>query len=216
MFVRDLSFLEEEHTCPHCKGKMDCCEAPQFHVGDGLGWGSDVLFICLNDECPLFVNGWEQIERQYGHSSSYRYMELPGGTESNLMMVGNKMAFKGSIVDPEALTSQNERYQAEIHAVKALDDCVAKSDLGPVMTLILDEAANKVHRKKAISLLVDINDLSCIDPIRNHTFRDSAMEQDVNLAINKLLKANYSKECPFCCEVIKAQAKKCMHCKTDL
>ena len=216
MFVRDYSFLDEVHTCPHCNTKMDCCEAPQFHVGDGLGWGSDVLFICLNDDCPLLVKGWEQIERQYGHSSSYRYMELPGSKEGHLMMVGNKMAFKGAIIDREALRQQNTRYQAEIEAVKALDDCVERKDITPVMTLILDEAADKEQRKRALGLLLPLNDLSCIDALRNHSFRDTSLEQEVNMIITALLKNNYSKECPFCCEIIKAQAKKCLHCKTEL
>ncbi len=216
MFTKDYSFLDEAHTCPHCKVKMDCCEAPQFHVGDGLGWGSDVLFICLNDDCPLFVEGWDRIDQQYGHSASYRYMELPGSKESNLMMVGNKMAFKGSIIDPEVLKKQNTRYQRELEAVAALDNCVEKNDIEPVMTLILDEGANKTERKRAISLLLKLNDLKCIDPIRNHTFRDSSLEQEVNMVITQLLQQNFVKECPYCYEIIKAQAKKCLHCKTDL
>lgn len=216
MLTRDYSFLEEEHNCPHCKGRMDCCEAPQFHVGDGLGWGSDVLFICLNDECSLFKNGWKNIEEQYGHKSSYRYMELPGSKESNLMMVGNKMAFKGSIVDPEAIKQQNVRYQKEKDAVKSLDTCIEEKNLDPVLALIVDEAASREQRKRAIAMLLPLNDLECIDPLRNHTFRDSSLELEVNGILNILLKNNFSKECPYCCEIIKMQAKKCMHCKSDL
>lgn len=216
MFARDYSFLDEVHTCPHCHNKMFCCEAPQFHVGDGLGWGSDVLFICLNDDCPLFAKGWEMIEEQYGHSASYRYMELPGSKEGNLMMVGNEMAFKGAVVDPEALRSQNIRYQKELEATRALDTCVENNDLTPVLTLILDEAADKSQRQRALGLLLPLNDLKCIDPIRNHQFRDSSLEQESNMIITRLLQNNYAKECPYCCEIIKAQANKCMHCKTDL
>jgi hypothetical protein len=190
MFARDYSFLEENHTCPHCSSKMYCCEAPQFHVGDGLGWGSDVLFICLN--------------------------ELPGSKEGNLMMVGNEMAFKGAIIDPEALRSQNVRYQKELEAIRALDSCVENNDLAPALTLILDEAADKRQRQRAISLLLPLNNLKCIDPIRNHRFRDSSLEQESNMIITQLLQNNYAKECPYCAEIIKAQANKCMHCKTDL
>ena len=57
-----------------------------------------------------------------------------------------------------------------------------------------------------------LNDLSCIDPIRNHSFRDNTLAHRVNLAIKGLLKANFKKECPDCAEIIKAQAKKCLHC----
>ncbi len=216
MNIRDISVLDEEHICPNCKTRMLACEAPPVHVGDGLGWGSEVLFICLNDDCPTFSGGWEKVEVNYGHKGSFRNMQLPGSTEQNVMMVASKIAFTGSIVDLEQMKQQNERYQKEQTALAALDSCVEKNDIGPVMTLILDDAANPVGRQKAIKLLKELNDLSCIDPIRNHTFRKSDMEQACNLLISQMLKDNFQKECPYCAELIKAQAKKCLHCKADL
>ncbi len=216
MLFRDLSYLDETHTCPYCKQKMSCCEAPPIHIGDGLGWGSDVLFICLNDTCSLFLEGWDKIEEQYGHHASYRYMELPDSTESNLMMVANAGAFKASVIDPQAIKQQNERYRKECEAVKKLDTCVEEKNLQPVLVLILDEAARLPGRKRAISLLMPLNDLSCIDPIRNHTFRDTSLQMECGMIISKLLKMNFKKECPYCSEIIKQQAKKCMHCKEDV
>lgn len=210
--INDLRVLDEVHICPHCEQKMHCCEAPPVHVGDGLGWGSDVLFICLNDYCKLFLTGWDSIEARYGHHASYRYMELPGSSESNLMMVGNKDAFKGSVIDPEAIKKQNDRYSKEKEATAALDTCVQEKNLEPVMTLILDEAAALESRKRAIELLIPLNDLSFIDAVRNHTFREKALEQATNLIIAALLKKNYKKECDSCGEIVKMHAKKCMHC----
>ena len=67
-----------------------------------------------------------------------------------------------------------------------------------------------------VSLLINFGDISCIDPIRNHTFRNSEFEQKCNLVITELLKKKFLKECPYCAELVKAQAKKCMHCKADL
>ncbi len=216
MYIQNLSVLDEKHTCPDCKATMSCCEVPPVHVGDGLGWGSEVMFICLNDECPVFKGGWKKIDVNYGHKGSFRNMQLPGSIELNIMMVASKDAFTGSIVDPELMREQNERYKKEKEAVAALDSCVEQNDITPVMTLILDEAATPAGRKKAIALLKDFNDLSCIDPIRNHTFRNTEFEQACNLLITQLLKDNYKKECPYCSELIKAQAKKCLHCKADL
>ncbi len=205
-------YIEEVHTCPHCSQKMSCCEAPPVHVGDGLGWGSEILFICLNDLCPLFLNGWDHVENQYGHHASYRYMELPGSTESNVMMVGNADAFKASVINPETLKSQNTRYQKEKEAVSALAVCVAEKNLEPVLLLVLDEAADRENRKKALECLKQLNDLECIDAIRNHSFRDTAFERECEMVVSQLLKANFKKECPHCFEIIKAQAIKCMHC----
>ena len=212
MLRRDQSYLDEQHICPHCKGTMSCCEAPPVHVGDGLGWGAEVMFICLNDACDVFLKGWDNIERQYGHHASYRYMELPQSNEGNYMMVGNAEAFKASVIDPLELKRQNKRFQEEKEALAQLDSCVEENNLKPALHLILDEAAGIKGRKKAISLLGDINDLSCIDPIRNHTFRDTSLEMECNRIIEILLKKNYKKECPSCGELVKLQAKKCMHC----
>ena len=209
-------YFENIPTCPHCKTELSCCESPAIHVGDGLGWGSDVLYICLNDECSVFINGWKQIEIQYGHSSSYRYMQLPGSSESNVMMVGSEDAFKGSIIDLEVVEAQNIRYQKEKKALEDLESSTKEKDLGPAMQLILDEAAGVKGRKKAISMLLKINDLGCIDPIRNHKFRDTSVESECNMIIPQILKANFKKECPFCLELVKSKARVCMHCKKEL
>ncbi|MGB3211981.1 MAG: zinc ribbon domain-containing protein [Desulforhopalus sp.] len=214
--IQNLSFLDEEKICPHCNQPMSCCEAPPIHVGDGLGWGSDILFICLNDGCSLFLNGWDKIEKQFGHHASYRYMELPGSPEGNYMMVGNSDAFKACIIDKEELRNQNERFRQEKAATEKLKTCVAENNITPVLTLLLDEGATKKVRVSAVRYLVELNDLSCVDPLRNHTFRDPAIEHAVNQAITELLIKNFKKECPHCLEVVKAQAKKCMHCKENL
>lgn len=216
MNIQNLSVLDEEHTCPNCKIRMTACEAPPVHVGDGLGWGSEVLFICLNDDCPTFTGGWEKVDVNYGHKASFRNMQLPGSTEQNVMMVASNVAFTGSIIDPEEMRKQSKHYQKEKEALEALDSCVEKNDIRPVMTLILDEAASTAGRQRAIRLLKEFNDLSCIDAIRNHTFRKSELEQECNMVVLQLLKDNFKKECPYCTELIKAQANKCLHCKADL
>jgi len=216
MLDRILQYLEEEHCCPHCHQELTLCHAPPIHVGDGLGWGSEYLFICLNNECSLFVQGWKHIENQYGHVGSYRYMEIPGSKESYNMMVAGKDAFTGSVVDVEGIKKQNKRYQREKEAVAALDTCLEKGDLQPVITLLTDEAANITHRKKAAALLVPLNDIDCIEPLRHHEFRDASLEQEVNMAIAAILSGNYLRECPFCAELIKDRARVCKHCGREM
>ena len=90
--VSVFDLFEEEHICPHCDTKLSLCDAPPVHVGDGLGWGSEYLFICLNDECSLFAGGWSHVENQYGHVGSYRHMKLPGSDEAYNMMVAGRGA----------------------------------------------------------------------------------------------------------------------------
>jgi hypothetical protein len=211
-----LKYLEEKHVCPHCKQELTLCHAPPIHVGDGLGWGSEYLFICLNNDCSLFAKGWEYIENQYGHVGSYRYMEIPGSKESYNMMVAGRDAFTGSIVDVEEMKRQNTRYQEEKKAVAALPSCVEEGNLEPVLFLLLDEAAHINVRKEAAAMLIPINDIDCIEPLRNHSFRDTSLEQEVNMAISAILSKNFLKECPYCAELIKARATVCKHCHKEL
>ena len=213
---QSLKYAKEEHYCPHCETKLSCCQCPPFHVGDGLGWGCEVMFVCLNDDCTPFVNGWKHCDEQYGHFASYRYALLPGEEKGTSIMVGSKDAFTGSIIDPDAEPVANERYQKEKEALTQLDSCVAEKNLAPVLTLLLDEHAGLEARQRACDLLVELNDLSCIDPIRNHEFRHTEFEQQANLAIIQILKANFSKECPHCTEIVKAKAKVCKHCNGKL
>jgi len=216
MLERALTYLKEKHTCPHCNQELTLCHAPPVHVGDGLGWGSEFLFICLNDECSLYTNGWEFVENQYGHVGSYRHMEIPNSNESYNMMVAGAGAFTGSIVDVEALKQQNTRYQAEKKAVADLDGCLEAHNLEPVMYLLTDNAASSEERKRAADLLIPLNDLDCIEPLRNHDFGNNHLEQDINMAISHILAAHFLRECPYCAELVKVRARVCKHCGKDL
>ena len=207
-----LNYADEEHYCPHCKTRLSCCTTPPFHVGDGLGWGSDVFFVCLNDECSLFTNGWKHVEEQYGQSASFRFMMLPGEKTGGPMMVGSKTAFTGSTIDPEELKKKNSRFQKEKDSLEKLTTCVAEKNLEPVLFLITDEESSLEGRRKACELLSELCDVNCIDPIRNHTFRHTEIGQLAGLAIGNILQKTFQKECPHCSEIIKAQAKICKHC----
>ncbi len=211
-----LKYAQEEHYCPYCNSRLTCCKTPFIPVGDGLGWGSEVMFVCLNDECPPYVKGWQHIEEQYGHLGSYRHMKLPGEKKGDMMMVGSSQAFTGCALDPEELKGENERYQQEQEALEKLESCLEEQNLAPVLTLILDDNAGLTGRKRACELLVEMNDFACIDPIRNHIFVNKEIEELADEAIRTLLQQHYKKECPHCAEIIKQQAKVCMHCKEKL
>ncbi len=129
------------------------------------------------------------------------------------MMVGSSDAFKGSEVDIEALMRQSRRFTKEKEAEAALDNCVAEKNLAPVIYLLTDEHADPAVRKRAGDLLLDLKDISCIDHLRNHNFRNTDLEQQVNMNIAKLLEIMFSKECPACSEIIKKQASTCKHCR---
>ena len=209
---RCYEIAKQVHHCPHCATRLSCCRTPPFHVGDGLGWGTEVFFVCLNDECRIFKNSWEEFVERYGQSASCRYMLLPNESKGGPMMVGSKDAFTGMVVDPDEVAVNSNRYQREKEAVARLDCCVAEKDLGPVLCLITDEEANLENRQRACDLLEAINDLACIDPIRAHKFLHTEIGQQADLAIGRILKNQNRMECPHCAEIIKAHAKACKEC----
>ena len=214
--LTSANVIDEVHVCPNCGQRMACCQAPPIHVGDGLGWGSEYLFICLNDDCPLFVRGWQHCENDYGHCASYRYMELPGSKESNVMMVASKEAFTGSIVDKNELAAQDKRQKKIAEAMADLEGAETANNFAPALYLTCEEAANRDDRRRAMAILAKIAGPEIIDPVRNHKFRDPALEAEANLAIKNILQRHYLRECPRCCELIKRQAKKCKHCGDEL
>lgn len=214
--VSVFDLLEEKHACPHCQAELTLCHAPPIHVGDGLGWGSEYLFICLNDECRLFVNGWKNVENNYGHVGSYRHMKLPDGNESYNMMVAGKQAFTGSVVDPDQIKAQNKRYQMEKEAKAKLDTCVENQDPGPVLYLLLDDHVSLATKQKAAEMLIPINSLDCIEPLRNHEFKDPHLEHTINMTIKTIMAQHFVKECPYCTELVKVRAKLCKHCQKEL
>jgi len=209
---RCYEIAKEVHHCPHCGDQLFCCRTPPFHVGDGLGWGTEVFFVCLNDECKIFKNSWEEFVERYGQSASCRYMKLPNEEKGGPMMVGSKDAFTGMVVNPEEVDKGSERYNREQEAVARLTCCVAEKDLEPVIRLITDEEANLENRQRACDLLEDLNDLGCIDPIRAHKFLHTEIGQQADLAIHRILQKQNRMECPHCAEIVKAQAKVCKSC----
>jgi hypothetical protein len=85
-----------------------------------------------------------------------------------------------------------------------------------VLEVLLDDSIAIDDRKRAVNVLVALDDINCVEPLRSHVFKDPHLEQEVNLAIGKLLSAHYLKECPYCAELIKSRATVCKHCQRDL
>lgn len=59
--------------CPHCDAELKKLEVPQTSFTE---WPNEYFYICLNDECPYFVRGWDAMAEQ-GNHCSYRLMYDP-------------------------------------------------------------------------------------------------------------------------------------------
>jgi len=58
--------------CPHCFKRLAKMSVPP----DG-GYDSEFLYVCFNDDCPYYIQGWDWMFRQYYVRASYRYRLNP-------------------------------------------------------------------------------------------------------------------------------------------
>ncbi|MBI4666734.1 MAG: hypothetical protein HY751_10040 [Nitrospinae bacterium] len=64
-------------VCPHCGETMSKFDTPPVAFSDGLGWGAPFLWICDNDNCPVFRKGFDTVFGQYGQTASMRFIVEP-------------------------------------------------------------------------------------------------------------------------------------------
>jgi rRNA maturation endonuclease Nob1 len=65
-------------------------------------------------------------------------------------------------------------------------------------------------------MIGDIGEIEAIEPIHNLRFPNEAIQKKVDEAIAKIHARHFTRECPFCAEIIKQRAKICKHCGKDV
>jgi ribosomal protein L37AE/L43A len=71
-------------------------------------------------------------------------------------------------------------------------------------------------RLKAAEMIGDIGELEAIEPIRNTKFGNKIIQKKVDESIKKIHERYFTRECPFCAEIIKKRAKVCKHCGKEV
>lgn len=62
-----------ERSCPHCGSRLR-----KWRVPEGATWTEEFFFVCFNDDCSYFRQGWHWMKEQFSQSASYRYALNPG------------------------------------------------------------------------------------------------------------------------------------------
>lgn len=88
-----------KHNCVHCHQPMSRWAASQNDFGDGLGFCVSELLVCFNDECSMYVNGWNSMYDRYGRVGSVRYFFNPDDGDSGVLPVGHRSALRGDIIE---------------------------------------------------------------------------------------------------------------------
>ena len=202
--------------CPHCGVEMNLWEEPPMRFGDGLGWGTPYLFVCFNDECELYQSGWKHIEESYAHRASYRCMNYPGSDVYECIPVFSNMGMRGQIVDDEAMAEQENLKEAIKRGFNLLADYYTTKDGPAIVQLLQDPLEPARVRLKAAEMIGDIGESEAIEPMRNMRFPNEILQEKVEEAIAKIHERHFTRECPFCAEIIKRRANVCKHCGKEV
>jgi len=207
---------EKRPVCPHCNQEMVIWECPLMTFSDGLGWGTPFLFVCFNDDCSLYLKGWENIMEHYAHVASYRCICDPMSGKMDCMPVFSREGGRGSIIDEEIKAKEEASIAAEKRGLGKLKTYYEAGDGEAILRVLLAEKTLPKVRLEAARMIGELGGLDVIEPIRNYAFEDDRIRERVEAGIAMIHKRNYTKDCPFCAEIIKARAIVCKHCGKDL
>ncbi len=203
---------QKKPVCPHCNTEMKLWEVPPIAFSDGLGWGVPYLFICFNDECSTYKEGWKNIETQYGHTASYRCICYPGKKTFEYMPVFSKFGATDQIIDEQVLLEQEILNENIKKGFSILAGCYTEKDSVTTLRILMDSAEPAKVRLKAAEMIGDIGGIEVIEPIKNLKFSNKIIQKELEIAIRKIHEKNFTRECPYCAEIIKKRAKICKHC----
>ena len=207
---------QKRPLCKYCGQEMSLWEAPDMAIDDGLGWGTPYMFVCFNDKCRLYAQGWDNIRENYGRTASYRCICYPGTENFECMSVYGPQGGQGQIVDEEALAKQRE-IEAKIQkGLSALEACAARSDGKAVLGILTNALEPTRVRVKAAELVGGLGDIDAVEPLRSKKFGNAILQKKVAAAIDRIHERHFTRECPFCAEIVKRRAKICKHCNREL
>jgi hypothetical protein len=207
--------MEKPH-CPHCNQEMSLWEVPPINFSDGLGWGTPYLFVCFNDDCPSYQHGWKHLYETMEAPASYRCINEPGQTNFEYMPVFSPIGGTGSKLDEEAVVRQQAQRELAKKTFSILTDYYMAKDWDEILKIALDPSIPARARLKAIEMVGDIGDVQAVEHLNNHKFPSPKLQEEADNAVAKLHERHFTRECPFCAEIIKKRAKICKYCNREV
>jgi len=204
---------QERPSCTYCGKKMSIWEVPQFPFEDGLGWGTPYLFVCFNNQCPLYEQGWNHIRRNYGRHASYRCICYPGSNTYACMAIFGPKGATGQIIDDEIASAKLQALKTGIERkLSDLEDCYASNDWQTILKILLDLTEQDIVRIKAAKVIGEIGKPEAIEPMKNKKCVNGFLSRKIEESVEKIHERYFTRECPFCAEIIKKNIRICNHC----
>lgn len=85
---------EISRSCQHCGSRLE-----KWRVPEDATWSEEFFFVCFNDDCPYYQQGWAWMKQQYNQHASYRYAVNPVTGGSLPLPVWSASATREMIVD---------------------------------------------------------------------------------------------------------------------
>ncbi len=214
--VLEKILSQEKPHCPYCKEEMQLWEVPDIAMGDGLGWGTPYLYICFNEACSLYNQGWENVRQNWAHKASYRCMCYPGTDQFECIPVFSPEGGKGQVIDDKVLAAQEELKEAIKRGFSILADLYVSKDWLEILRLLMDATEPTRVRLKAAEMIGDLGELEAIEPLKNLRVGNQRLQEQMETAVQKIHERYFTRECPFCAEIIKRRASICKHCGKEV
>jgi hypothetical protein len=97
-----------------------------------------------------------------------------------------------------------------------LADLYVSKNWVEMIRLLLDGTEPNRVRIKAAEMVGDVGEIEAVEPLRGHQFGNRLLKEQVATAIQKIHERFYTRECPFCAEIVKKRAALCKHCGQDI
>ena len=207
--------MDKPH-CPHCDQPMTLWEVPSINFSDGLGWGTPYLFVCFNDDCSSYKEGWDQLSETMEATASFRCYVEPGQKNFEYMPVFSPMGAQGGKLDDEVLIREEAKKELLKQTFSVLTDYYISKDWDEILKICLDPKIPAKARLKAAEMVGELGGIEATEHLINHKFPTPVLQQGVANAIQQLHERHYTRECPYCAEIIKKRATVCKHCNKTL
>nr|NJM03621.1 zinc ribbon domain-containing protein [Desulfobacula sp.] len=207
--------MEKPH-CPHCDKVMSLWEVPPINFSDGLGWGTPYLFVCFNDECPSYKKGWDHLGDTMEVPASYRCINEPGQKNFEYMPVFSPIGAQGGILDDEVLIREEARKELMKKTFSVMTDYYLAKDWDEILKICLNPEIPPKARLKAAEMVGELGGVEAIEHLVNHKFPTPVLQAGVSKAVEQLHERHYTRECPYCAEIIKKRAVVCKHCNREV
>jgi hypothetical protein len=132
------------------------------------------------------------------------------------MPVFSPVGATGTKLDNETLIRQNELKEKTKQAFSILTDFYISKDWDEILKMLLDASIPNRARLKAAEMVGELGGVEAIEPLINHKFPTPALDAGVKDAIDQLHERHFTRECPYCAEIIKKKAKICKHCQREM